>query len=176
MDPYERYYRRSLRDTLVGQGLLAAEQADELSESAFANHEPFGLVVVEAGLVTAYDLLKVVATHYQMPVIPLAGYEIDPALAQTISPSLLYQYHALPIGRFGHAWSFAVLEPPTRECIDALREACEGPLFFFAASAAEMRPLLSENVKVVDVASDRQWESLFDDGDEAVRDSLRSPA
>ena len=33
MDRYERFYRRTLRDVLVGQGVLTPEQADELAES-----------------------------------------------------------------------------------------------------------------------------------------------
>jgi hypothetical protein len=172
MDPYERYYRRSLRETLVGQGILAQEQADELAEAAFASHEPFGLVLVDAGVITAYDLMKAVATHYQMPVLPLEGYDLDKSLLQGVPSAVLYQHHALPIGRFGQTWSFAVLEPPSRDCVASLRQACGGTLFFFAVSAPELQRILSENVQVMDVKADKGWESLFDQGDERVRDEL----
>jgi hypothetical protein len=174
MDPHERFYRRSLRDVLTAQGTLTAEQAEELSQSAQDSNEPFGGVVVDAGYLTAWDLTKVVATHYQVPVLPLAGYRWDRSLADGVPPALLHQYGAIPVGRFGRAWSFAVYEPPTREMVESLRHVCGNAIFFFAADIGEVRKVLRESVKVVDVTTDTGWQSIFDSGDRKVLDELRS--
>ena len=82
MDPHERFYRRSLRDVLVSQGVLAQDQAEELVVSARDAHEPFGCVVVDAGYLSAWDLAKTLAAAYQMPVLPLLGYKFDTTLQQ----------------------------------------------------------------------------------------------
>lgn len=170
MDPYERYYRRSIRDTMVGQGVLSPEQADELAEVAFEGQELFSGIVLDAGLMTEYELVKLVALHYQMPVMPLEGFEVDKDLIASLPASAIFQHRVLPLGRFGSAHSFAVVEPPSRECIAALRESCEGALFFFVGTSGLVQQLISQNVKVVNVASDRAWESIFDAGDERVLD------
>ena len=169
MDRYERFYRRSLRDVLVGQGALSAETADELAESAYEANEPFGYAVVDAGHMTSWDLVKTIAGHYQMPVLPLYSYDYDESLLEGVAAATLYQYQVLPVGRFGRTWSFAVVEPPSRECIAALREVFGPALFFFAAEAEHMKALMSQHVKVVDARSDKSWESLFDAADAQIR-------
>lgn len=169
MDPYDRFFRRSLRDILVSEEILTQDEADELVESAYESNEPFGVVVVDAGYMTAWDLLKVVSANYQIPVLPLADYELEARLLEEVTASTLYQYQLVPVGKFGKSWTFAILEPPSRECIESLRELCGPSLFFFAADANELKRVLADNVKVVDVASDDSWKNIFDSGDQAVQ-------
>ena len=80
MDAHDRFERRSLRDVLVAQGVLAEEVADELMTSARETNEPFGAVVLDAGHLTAWDLAKTVAAHYNLPCIPLTGFTFDKSL------------------------------------------------------------------------------------------------
>ena len=174
MDPYERFYRRSLRDVLVTQGVVTNEQADELIDAAHQSNEPFATVVLDAGYLTAWDLAKAVATHYQMPVLPLAGYRYDKELAAGLPASLLYQHQVLPVGRFGKTWSFAVVEPPGRHVIDDLRSVCGNSLFFFASDATEVSRLLREHVKMVDVGADSAWQSIFDQANQNVQDGAKN--
>lgn len=172
MDRYARFYRRTLRDVLVGQGVLTPEQADELAESAYEENESFGHAIVDAGHLSSWELARTVASHYQMPVIPLRGYDYDDSLLDGISAAALYQYQVLPIGRFGKSWSFAVVEPPSRECIAALRESFGNAIFFFVGEAEVVKELVAEHVKVVDAAGDRNWHSLFDAADAQINDEL----
>ena len=169
MDRYDRFYRRSLRDVLVGQGALSAEVADELAESAYESNEPFGYAVVDSGHMTSWDLAKTIAGHYQMPVLPLHGYDFDDSILDGVPAATLYQYQVLPVGRFGRTWSFAVVEPPSRECLAALREAFGVALFFFAAEVDHIKELMSQHVKVVDARSDKGWETLFDAADAEIQ-------
>lgn len=172
MDRYERFYRRSLRDVLVGQGVLTAEQADELAESAYEASESFAYALVDAGFLSPWELATVVAGFYQLPVLPLVGYEYDADTLEGTSAATLFQYQVLPIGRYGRTWSFAVAEPPSRECIAALRESFGHALFFFAADAEIVKNMISEHVKVVDAKGDTGWTSLFDDADQRVKTEL----
>lgn len=168
MDPFERFHRRSLRDVLVSQGTLTNEHADELIDAAHQANEPFGTVVLDSGALTPWDLAKTVATHYQMPVLPLLGYRFDKALADGLPASLLYQHQVLPVGRFGKTWSFAVVEPPGRGTIEDLKQVCGASMFFFVAEAPEVTRLLREHVKVVDVGADTAWQSIFEEGQQNV--------
>ena len=169
MDRFERFYRRSLRDVLVGQGVLSAEQADELAESAYEENESFGSAVVDAGHLTSWELARTVASHYQMPVLPLRGYDYDADAVEGISSTALYQYQILPVGRFGKSWSFAVIEPPSRECVQSLRETFGNAIFFFVAEAEMVKELVGEHVKVVDATTDKGWHSMFDDADAMIQ-------
>jgi hypothetical protein len=168
MDAHDRFERRSLRDVLIAQSVLSSELADELISSARETHEPFGAVVVDAGHLTAWDLAKTVATHYQLPYIPLGGFQYDRELDEGLPPSTLYQYQVVPVGRFGSVRSFAVIEPPSRDCINALKDVCGNNLFFFVGEVPDVQRILRENVKVVDTKADTSWQSIFDTGDQNV--------
>jgi len=168
MDVHNRFERRSLRDVLIAQGALSPELADELVSSAREDNEPFGAVVVDAGHMTAWDLAKAVITHYQLPFLPLQGFQFDAELAMGLPTATLYQHNILPVGRFGKAWSFAVIEPPSRDSINELQEACGNNLFFFVSEVQEVQRLLSENVKVIDSQGDKSWTAVFDAGEESV--------
>lgn len=168
MDVHNRFERRSLRDVLIAQGALTAELADELVSSAREDNEPFGAVVVDSGHMTAWDLAKAIITHYQMPFLPLQGFQYEEALGEGIPTAALFQYNVLPVGRFGKACSFAVIEPPSRDCINELQDACGNNLFFFVSEVQEVQRLLNENVKVVDSKGDTSWTAVFDAGDQSV--------
>ena len=68
-----------------------------------------------------------------------------------------------------------MVEPPTRECIDALREACGSSIFFFVSELQEVQRALQEHVKVVDVQSDTSWQSIFDTGERRVNEEISQP-
>jgi hypothetical protein len=117
---------------------------------------------------TAWDLAKTVAMHYQLPYIPLAGFQYDKELADGLPPATLYQYQVVPVGRFGEVRSFAVVEPPCRDCINTLKDHCGNSLFFFVGEVPEVQRILRENVKVVDTKADTSWQSIFDAADQSV--------
>ena len=165
---HHRVQRRSLRDVLVAQGTLTTDQADELMSAARDAHESFAAVLVESGHVSAYELCRTVSAHFQMPVLPLAGYDFDRLIVKGLPPATLYQYLAVPVGRFGETWSFAVIEPPSRDALDALKEVCGTRLVFFVAEVTEVQRLLREYVKVVDTSADPSWQSIFDTADQNI--------
>jgi hypothetical protein len=172
MHGQDRFERRSLRDVLVAQGVLSSEIADEIMSSARENHERFGAAVVDSGHMTSWDLAKIVATTYQLPVLPLAGFQFDADLMGGLPAATCYQYLVVPVGRFGRTWSLAVVEPPARECLASLEDACGSSLFFFVAEVPEVKRLLRDHVKMVDASADKGWEQLFDAGDRNVLERL----
>ena len=61
-----------------------------------------------------------------------------------------------------------MVEPPTRECIAALKESFGPALFFFVGQAELVQQMIAAHVKVVDASSDQGWHSLFDAADEKI--------
>ena len=170
-DPFDRFLRRPLEDVLVAQGHLTRERAKELTAAAAAAAEPLSVVLLEAGSMTAWDLARLVATHYQMPVQPLLGYRYDKDLAAGLRPDALHRYQVLPLGVFGKTRTFAVAEPPTRPVLDELTSMCGASIFFFVAEAPDISKLLREHVQVVD-SSEKGWQRLFDTAEEEVAKGL----
>jgi hypothetical protein len=175
VDPLDRFLRRPLSEVLVSQGVLAKEQVEQLTESAKAAGDSLGAAIIDSGALTAWDFARTVSTHYQMPVHPLVGYKLDKDFANGYPPDLLHRYQLVPLARFGHARTFAVLEPPNRALINDLQATLghATPLFFFVAPGDEIRRVLEEKVKIVDVAADSGWQNLFDSAEQEILKDLK---
>jgi hypothetical protein len=168
VDPFDRFTRHPLEEVLVGEGALTRARADELLASAHATGEPFGLVLIESGTMTPWDLAKTIATHYQMPVHPLVGYRFDKELLEGMDAGLLHRHQVIPLGAFGRTRTFAVLQPPDRTLIDELTAAYGASLFFFVAEGTEIGRILRDEVKVIDTDKDSTWSKLFDEAEEGI--------
>jgi len=173
LDPFDRFLRSSLDETLVAQGTLPRAKADELVSSAAQAGEPFATALLDASIVTPWDLARLIALHYQMPVQPLAGYQFDKDIFTGLRGDMLHRHRVVPLSSFGRTRTFAVLEPPNRLMLDDLQEACGPSLFFFVAEAPEIDRVLSERTKVVDATSDTSWHKLFDSAEEEVTRALK---
>lgn len=174
MDPFDRFLRRPLQEALVSQNVLPREKAESLRESAAAADEPFAKAVLDAGVLTAWDLARLVAVHYQMPVQPLAGYKFEKELFEGLRPAALHRHQLVPLAIFGRTRTFAVLEPPTKELIEELTTTLGTSLFFFVAEGPEIARTLRDHVQLVNVTADRGWHKLFDSAEEEVSKSLRN--
>jgi hypothetical protein len=174
MDPFDRFLRRPLDEMLVSQSVLTRDKADSLLDSALAAAEPFAKAVLDAGTLTSWDLARLIAIHYQIPVQPLAGYKFEKELFAGITPETLHRHQVVPLAIFGKTRTFGILEPPTRDMLDALSASCGSSLFFFASEGPEIARVLRDHAPVVDVATDRGWHKLFDSADEQVAKGLRN--
>jgi len=175
VDPFDRFLRRPLDELLVSQSILSREKADEMMASAEQAGEPLATVVLEAGTLTAWDLARTIAVHYQMPVLPLAGYRFEKELVVGLRPETLHRFQVLPLGVFGATRTFAVIEPPNKTLLDELTATCGTSIFFFAAEANEVARILREHVKVVDANADAGWQKLFDEAEVEVAKGLTRP-
>lgn len=175
MDPLDRFLRRPLHEVLVSQGVLAKDQVDALIESARSAGDSLGSAIVDSGALTPWDFARTIATHYQMPVHVLAGYKLEKDFSAGYPPDLLHRHRIVPLARFGRTRTFAVMEPPTRPMVAELQEAIghATPIYFFVAPADEITRVLDENVKIVDVAADQGWHTIFDSAEQEVLKDLK---
>lgn len=173
MDPFDRFLRRSLDDVLVTQGILTRERADEMLSSATSGGVPFATVVLESGTVTAWDLARIVAVHYQMPVHPLGNYRFDKDVFKGLSPQLLHRHMAVPLSVLGKTRTFAVLEPPSRALLDELTKTCGPSVFFFVAEGPAITKVLDEHAKLPSVHEDQGWQKLFESAEQEVLKGLK---
>ena len=174
MDPFDKYLRRPLDELLVNQGVLTRPKADELVSSALEADEPFSTALLDAAVLTPWDLARLVAVHYQMPAHPLAGYKFEKELFAGLRPDVLHRHRVVPLAVFGRTRTFAVAEPPNRGLLDTLTATLGTSLFFFVAEAPEIQRVLAEHVKVVDATADTSWQRMFDSAEAEVTKTLKT--
>jgi type IV pilus assembly protein PilB len=107
---------------LRAEGLITAEQLDEVQREAQSTGERVADVVLARGIATEYDLAKALVRQLSMPYLSPKSYDV-PKEALTVVPAQVLQRHRiLPIDLFGDVLVVATytdLDPQTIADIEA---------------------------------------------------------
>ncbi|AWI08479.1 GspE/PulE family protein [Ereboglobus luteus] len=71
----------------------------------------FGSVLVELGIITPFNLTKLISEHHKLPVITLSSTRISMEVARLLSPTIARRLRVLPMRRNGSMVSLAVSDP-----------------------------------------------------------------
>ncbi|MDF9833687.1 type II secretory ATPase GspE/PulE/Tfp pilus assembly ATPase PilB-like protein [Ereboglobus sp. PH5-5] len=71
----------------------------------------FGSVLVELGILTPFNLTKLISEHHKLPVITLSSMRISMEVARLLSPTIARRLRVLPLKRNGSMISLAVSDP-----------------------------------------------------------------
>lgn len=116
--------RRKLRigQILVEAG-LATEDAIEraLNEQKLRKGKRLGEVLVEMGIVGEIDLAVTLGKKFQLRVVDLDEYRIDPSAASHVPRDLISKYGILPIESSGMSLTVAISDPLAVDAIEFLR-------------------------------------------------------
>jgi type II secretory ATPase GspE/PulE/Tfp pilus assembly ATPase PilB-like protein len=116
--------RRKLRigQILVEAG-LASEEAIEraLSEQKLRKGKRLGEVLVEMGIVREIDLTLTLGKKFQLRVVDLDEYRIDPAAASQVPRELIVKYGVLPVESSAASLTVAIGDPLAVDAIEFLR-------------------------------------------------------
>src|SRR3990167_8429509 len=77
-------FRDRISDILVAQDLATKEQVAKVMAEAARNGKSFARLLIERGVVPEAKLTEVLSRELGLPMISLAKYRIDPAVAETI--------------------------------------------------------------------------------------------
>ena len=107
---------------LRAEGLITAEQLEEVQREAQSTGERVADVVLARGIATEYDLAKALVRQLSMPYLSPKSYDI-PKEALTVVPAAVLQRHRImPIDTFGDVLVVATytdLDPQTIADIEA---------------------------------------------------------
>ncbi|HSO36700.1 MAG TPA: ATPase, T2SS/T4P/T4SS family, partial [Labilithrix sp.] len=116
--------RRKLRigQILVEAG-LASEEAIEraLGEQKLRKGRRLGEVLVEMGVVREVDLTVTLGKKFQLRVVDLEEYRIDPAAAGQVPRELIVKYGVLPVESSAASLTVAISDPLAIDAIEFLR-------------------------------------------------------
>ncbi|MEK7880010.1 MAG: GspE/PulE family protein [candidate division NC10 bacterium] len=114
-------FKERLSKALVAKGLLKEEQLSQLAREAGVVKKSLAQVVIERGLVTETALVGLLAEELGLPMLSLAKYRIDPAVARIIPERVARQYALIPISKFGERLIVAMADPLNIFALDDLK-------------------------------------------------------
>ncbi len=193
MTNYDRMKRKRLGDILVDDGLATEEVVIAALQEQQKTGRLVSDVLLEQRQVGEHDLARAIVEHYQVPYVELRNYTIHKDLIQTIPAALLNRARVVPLDKYGKQICFACQEIPPKELVDELRKHATGGVYFFIASAVEIRRVLADYASVgkgavalppapakqkaaVAATPDENtaWKDLFDAANESILTDIKT--
>lgn len=86
-----------LLDLAISNGIMDAQQAQELREERDRTAKPLRNLIIDAGYVTEDDLLSMMAAYQGCEVVDLSTYEITPDVIRSLPASVARMYNVVPV-------------------------------------------------------------------------------
>jgi len=110
-----------LFNELERTSLLTPEVAADLANQMQTDEKDFGALLVEHGVISDDDLLKMKAAIYQLPIVKAEDIDMDPELSKEVSDSTVQLYGILPFSRTSEALKVAMVNPENIDALQALK-------------------------------------------------------
>ena len=131
-------FKQRIADILIAQKTSTRAQLDELILESTRNGKSFARVLIERGVIEASKLTELLSKELGLPMISLAKYRIDPAVAKLIPERLARQYNLIALAKFGERLVVAMTDPLNIFAIDDLK----------ALTQVAIDPILSPELEI----------------------------
>src|SRR5512140_1204191 len=88
-------------EMLLKGNMITADQLRGALEAQEKTHERIGTVLVKAGFIKEEELLAFLGRQFNLPVVDLSKYVINPDVVRLLPEELVQKHLALPIHRVG---------------------------------------------------------------------------
>jgi Type II secretion system (T2SS), protein E, N-terminal domain len=121
--------REPLGALLAEAGLLAEAEVELALNTARRAGKRLGEVLIELGLVTPVDVVKLVAEQRGLPFLDVGSLAVDPAAARLLPQDHARIFRTLPIGFVRGLPVVALADPSDEEAIDGARSVLRAAEF-----------------------------------------------
>jgi len=149
---------RSFGNFLVREGHITGEQLTESLSKGADNVKPLTEVLVELNLLDQETLTHALSKHHGMPYLPLADYDIDPTIIETVPEDDARKYKMIPVDRTDKTLTVALSDPGNILVLDELK----------LKTGMDIEPLLSLP-RDIEQAIEKYYRKDTGDFDETMR-------
>jgi hypothetical protein len=121
--------REPLGALLAEAGLLDESEIDLALRTARRSGRRLGEVLIEYGLVTSFDVVRLVAEQRGLPFVDLNSFSVDPAAARLLPADHARVFRTLPIGFVRGLPVVALADPSDEQAIVGARSVLRGAEF-----------------------------------------------
>jgi type IV pilus assembly protein PilB len=110
-----------LETLLLENGLITADQLDEVRTQQKSSGESFDASLVKTGTMSESELLTALSRVYDMPAVDLAHFDVDRAAVELLPSEVAAKFMAVPIRKVGRTLTLAMADPVNLYAIDDIK-------------------------------------------------------
>ena len=140
--------------TLVDQGVIPAEQSEELLHAILESGRTPEDFLINDGHVDEHTFYQTIANSIGANYIDLTGFELETSLRDKIPVGLARLHRALPVAEIDGTLYLALSDPLDTERVSELRFALSQPIQISVASVPRIEELIAQYYESVDYATE----------------------
>ncbi len=134
-----------LGELLVDQGVISEDMLHEALEEQKKNGARLGSTLVKLGYVKEEELLQALSKHFGVESVDLRKRNLDDALLKLIPAEIAGKYLVIPVSRFGHTLTVAMINPGDVAAIEDIE----------FATGFEVRPIVASEEMILKIVQER---------------------
>ena len=135
--------RKRLGELLMESGKINEEQLERALASQKKSGDRLGKVVVSLGFITEMDLLRLLETHLEIPLVDLSTSVPEREATQMIPGSLAERHQLIPLRKRGNKLIVAMSDPTNFFAIDDVRMVTNSEIEPVIASEGDIQRAIS---------------------------------
>ena len=163
-----------LAEALTERDMVALASIQELLKASNEGGQPFPEALVESNLIPDWDLSRLVCDVFHLPFLPLDQAKPDKDLLPLFNKAFLQASGLVPVSRYGNVLTIAMPAIVQADTLALLSAETDLFLLPIVSTVTSNRKWLEEHCPVQKFAEDNSWGNLFDEGDQAVQQTLGS--
>ncbi len=112
---------RALGQVLLDEGMVTREQLEKAIQTQQRGGGHLSSILVEQGILSGQQLAKALSIQWGLPVIELAGLEIDPSAVHVLPQHIAQRHKVLPIEKSKTRLKLAISDPLNVVALDDVR-------------------------------------------------------
>lgn len=118
-------FKQRFSEVLISQRLATKEQLDMIVREAAGHGKSFARLLIDRGVVSESKLTELLSKELGLPMISLAKYRLDPAVAKLIPERLARQYNLIALTKSEDQLVVAMADPLNIFAIDDLKAVAQ---------------------------------------------------
>ncbi|MDF1838636.1 MAG: hypothetical protein P1V35_12270 [Planctomycetota bacterium] len=164
-----------LAEALTERDMVALASIQELLKASNEGGQAFPEALVESNLIPDWDLSRVVCDVFHLPFLPLDQAKPDKELLALFNKAFLQSSALVPVSRYGNVLTIAMPAIVQADTLALLSAETDMFLLPIVSTVSSNRKWLEEHCPVQKFGEDSSWGNLFDEGDQAVQETLGNP-
>ena len=156
-----------LGEILLEQGLISEDMLAQALEEQQKDGKRIGSTLMKLGFVKEEELLKALSKHFGIESVDLREHELDESLLKLIPSEIAGKYLVVPVNRFGHTITLAMINPGDVAAVEDIQFATGFEVVPVVASEDAILEIVREHYDVKKLLSDVMYEIEMADAGEA---------
>lgn len=169
MKSSQRLDYNRLAEALAERQMAELDSIRALLKISNDGGQAFPEALVEANLVSDWDLARVVSDIFQLPFIPSQMVKPSVDLLDLFAPGFLQETGIVPLAKFGNVLTIVMPALVQADILALMSAETEMVILPLVGTVTGNRKWIGEHATVRRATEEEGWDSLFEEGDMAVQ-------